>query len=312
VTLSPVLARELAAGRPRFNALIAAARRAHGGFDVEALNDAVRTRLDPLATAVESVAPDRTAAVVDAAFALTVTLIDRALGSRRRTLVDRVWTVAAVSLAAAVADEPTPALSMLTNAVLKLAATPGARPDEWIVRMAALGPRVTADTLRTVGQVLAWRSGMAHYRGGALEAADAMPESLALAAIGATGSWQEVRAALAADRWWTPEPGADVATRFGGFVGFGGPFESPPEVRASSHGFVVRAGHRFGLLIADVWGATLHPAAEHEFERATPATAARIPVTRLPTEGLQAAVAGDSVALASPFSHYIEVRPWRS
>ena len=180
MTLSAVLVRELAAARTRLNAQVAAARRARTGFDVETLNEAVRERIDPLAVAVEAIAPARTAALVDAAFTLTVALTDHALTGARRVLVDRTWTHAAVPLAAAVAERPQAALAMLTNAVLTLFATRGARPDEWIARMAALAPWVTADTLGAAGQVVAWRSGMAHYRQDALALADALPEPLAL------------------------------------------------------------------------------------------------------------------------------------
>lgn len=310
MTLSPVLTRELAAARPRFNAQIAAARRVHTGFDVEALSDAVRVRIDPLAVAVEAVAPDRVAMVVDAAFALTVTLVDHALAGERRTQVDRAWTDVAVPFAATVAERPEPVLAMLTNAVLTLAATPGARPDEWIARMAALAPLVKADALEAAGQVVAWRSGMAHYRAGALPAADTLPEPLALAAIGADGAWPDVRAALLGDRWWTPA-GTGASVRFGGFVGFGGPFETPPQVRAGTEGFLVRAGDRVGLLVADAWGATLHPASEEEFNHATPASGTRTAPPGVPPEGLQAATISDSIAFASPYSHYLHVQPWR-
>ena len=312
VKLSPVLVRELAAGRPRFNAQVAAARRARTGFDNEALIDAVRTRIDPLVVAVEAVAPGRVAPVVEAAFALTVTLVEQALAGERRVLVDRAWTEVAVPLAAAVAERPEPVLAMLTNAVLRLATTAVARPGEWIARMAALGPLLTADTLAAAGQVVAWRSGMAHYRAGALAVADTLPGTLALAAIGATGSWPAIRAALAADRWWTPDADAHRGIRFGGFTGFGGPFETPPQVRAGAQGFIVRAGRRVGLLTVDAWGATLHPADEDEFDDATPASAAPLRVAGLPEAGLQAAATGDSIAFASPYSHFILVRRWRS
>lgn len=311
MTLSAALVRELAAARPRFNGLVATARRARSGFDTVALANAVATRLDPLAVAVEAVAPDRTAPVVDAGFALSVTLVDHALSGERRVLVDRVWREVAVPLATVVAERPGPILALLTNAALKLAATPGARVDEWMVRMAGLAPLVDADTLAATGQVVAWRAGMAHYRDGALAAADALPEALALAAICAEGSWVEVHTALAADRWWTPEGRAE-GTCFGGFAGFGGPFAAPPEVRAGTEGVFVRSGARTGLLVADAWGATLHPASEHEFDAARPASRAPSVPHGLPADDLRAAITADTIVFASPRSHFVEVQPWRS
>lgn len=311
MTLSVVLVRELAAARPRFNALVATARRARSGFDTAALADAVATRLDPLAMAVEAVVPDRTALVVDAGFALSVTLVDHALSGERRLLVDRVWREVAVPLAAVVAERPEPALAMLTNAALKLAATPGARVDEWMVRMAGLAPLIDAETLAGAGQVVAWRAGMAHYRDGALAAADALPEALALAAIGVEGSWTQVRAALAADRWWTPQ-GRAVGTRFGGFTGFGGPFAAPPEVRGGAEGVFVRSTTRVGLLVADAWGATLHPADVAEFDAARAASRAPAVPPGLPADDLRAAITADTIVFASPHSHFVEIKPWRS
>lgn len=309
MTLSAVLVRELAAARPQLNARVAAARRARSGFDVEALADAVATRLDPLAQAVEAIAPHRTAAVVDAGLALTVTLVDHALSIERRTLADRVWREVSVPLARVVAERPEPVLALLTNAALKLASTPGARVDEWMARMAELAPLVEADTLAAVGQVVAWRAGMAHYREGALAAADQLPEATALAAIGAHGSWAESRAALAADRWWTPE-GRATGTRFGGFTGFGGPFAVPPELRAGTAGVFVRAGERIGLLVADAWGATLHPANAAEFDAARPAVPAPRTHPGLPADDLRAVTTADTIAFASPRSHFVEIQPW--
>lgn len=309
MTLSAVLARELAAARPRLNATVAAARRTRPGFDVDALAEDVATRIDPLAVAVEAIAPDRTAAVVDTAFALTVVLVGHALSADRRQLVDRVWATVAVPLAATIAERPEPALAMLTNAVLKLAATPGARPDEWMARMASLAPLVEANTLATAGQVAAWRSGMAHYREGALAAADDLPEALALAAIGAIGSWVQVKAALEADRWWTPQ-GRATRIRFGGFTGFGGPFPTPPELRSGAQGFLVRSGTRIGLLVADAWGATLHPASADEFDAAPRSSRAPTAADGLPDQGLQASIGPDSIAFASPLSHFVQVQPW--
>lgn len=319
MTLSPALARTLAAGRPQFNARIAAARRARPGFDTETLSDAIRVRLDPVAAAVEAISLDQVGATVEAGFDLSVMLAGQAISGHRKALVDRVWREVAPMLATIVAARPFATLGMLTNAVLTIEATAGARADDWIGRMVAVAPMIEADMLAATGQVIAWRSGMAHFREGAIAAADTLPEALALAAISASGNWADVRAALLANPWWTPD-GETPGIRFGGFTGFGGPFAEPPTVRVGTQGFFVQSGDRTGLLVADAWGATLHPATKEEFDGADAATAEirgatvvandrTIPID-LPAEGLSAVIAGHSVAISSPYSHFLLILPW--
>lgn len=320
MTVSPALAKVLAAGRPQFNARIAATRRARSGLDMDAVARMIREWLDPVVAAVEAVAPGRTGAVVEAGFDLCLGLAGQGLAGERRALVDRVWRDVAVTYAAAVAERPFETLAMLTNAALTIDATPGARAADWIARMTAIAPIVTADTLAAAGQVVAWRSGMAHFRDGALNAADGLPEPLALAAIGAEGAWFDVRAALAANRWWTPDGDSAKGIDFGGFIGLGGPFAEPPHVRAGVQGFLVRSGARTALIVADAWGATLHPASPDEFDQADAARSAagaaivtgdRTIAVDFPPEGLTFAVNAHSVAVASPYSHHLRIFPWR-
>jgi hypothetical protein len=320
MTVSPALAKALAAGRPQFNARIAAARRARSGLDMDAVARTIREWLGPVATAVEAAAPDRTGAVVEAGFDLCLGLAGQGLAGERRAVVDQVWREVAVACAAAVAERPFATLAMLTNAALTIDATPGARATDWIARMTAIAPMITADTLAAAGQVVAWRSGMAHFRDGALSAADGLPEPLALAAIGARGAWSDVRAALTANIWWTPDGDAAEGIGFGGFTGFGGPFAEPPQVRTCDQGFLVRSGARTGLIVADAWGATLHPASPDEFDGAAAArssegaaivAADRTIAVDLPPEGLAFAVNAHSVAVASPYSHHLRIVPWR-
>lgn len=321
MTVSPALARSLAAGRPQFNARVAAARRARPGFDADALAQAIRARLDPVAMAVEAIAPERVGAVVEAGFDVILGLAGHGIAGARAALVDRVWQTLATAHAHVIAERPFATLAMLTNAALTVAATPGARVDEWIARMAALAPQVTADTLRAAGQVVAWRSGMAHYRDGAIAAADRLPDAVAAAAVGAAQGWSAVRAALTEDPWWTPE-GKGQGVTVGAFTGFGGAFAEPPSVRVGSQGFLVRSGAATLLLVADAWGATLHPADPAEFENATAGVPVRcagssvmaddrtIP-TDLPAEGLAAVASATSVAIVSRYSHQIRIAPWR-
>ncbi|WP_260599216.1 hypothetical protein [Sphingomonas endolithica] len=322
MTLSPALARILAAGRPPFNARVAAARRARPGFDGAALAQAIRERLDPVVAAVAAIAPDAAPAVADAGFDMILGLAGHGIAGERGALVDRVWQTLAVAHASSVAERPFAVLAMLTNAALTIAATPGARVDEWIDRMSAMAPQVTAETLRAAGQVVAWRSGMAHYRDGAIVAADGLPDAVAAAAIGSPAGWAEIRAALVDDPWWTPAGEPTTGITFGGFTGFGGPFAEPPSVRPGPHGFLVRSGLRTGLLVVDAWGATLHPADPAEFDDA--ATSAPVHVegasiavgdrtvrTELPPDGLAAVASPTSVAIFSRYSHLIRIVPWR-
>jgi hypothetical protein len=98
--------------------------------------------------------------------------------------------------------------------------------------------------------------------------------------------------------------------RFGGFTGFGGPFAVPPEVRTGVEGVFVRAGARIGLLVADAWGVTLHPASGDEYDAARPASRASERVSGLPGDDLRAAITADTIVFASPLSHFVEVQPW--
>jgi hypothetical protein len=278
----------------------------------------VSQRIDPVALAVAAIAPDRVAQVVEEAFSLNVRLVDHALSGKRRALGDQVWRQAATALAVAVAQQPTDTLTMLTNAVLTLAATPPARPQEWIARMASLGSLVHADTMAATGQLVAWRSGMAQYRSGAIAIADSLPEPLALAAIGAEGpapgssqlSWQALREALVADRWWghTTQTASHAV---GGFVGFGGPFTTPPQVRSTEQDFLVCSGEQTWLLIADAFGATLHLTDRSDYRRAKRAVAVADELVEMPSERLEAAMTADSIAFTSPYSYFVLVRPWK-
>ena len=108
---------------------------------------------------------------------------------------------------------------------------------------------------------MAWRSGVAHFRGGALAAADRLPEPLALAAFGADGadSWSVLRERLMDNPWWQPGAAVTQHIEIGEFAGLGGEFGEPPEVHAHAGTFTVRSGAAYHLLIADVYGALLHP-----------------------------------------------------
>jgi hypothetical protein len=322
--ISPAFAAALAAGRSGFNRRVHDAQRRYPAFRHEVLRRFLADEVDGVVAAVD---PARADAVAAAALDVALELVGRSLvgpGARAGTPA-AVWRTLLPRYAGLVAAHPETVAGLLTNAAIHLDALPGVRGAEWIAQLAALAPRIaTVDELRAVGTVAAWRAGAAHYRAGAIAAADALAEPLALAAFGApdAGPWAALRARIADDPWWTPD-GADAmdGREVGGFAGFGGAFARPPEVRANADGFVVRDGDRCHLLLADACGAVLLAASAEEFDHAAPGrcdffvagNALQVGPRRislyLPSDGLAVCASGPTLAITSPYTHAIRVLP---
>ena len=327
--VSQALADVLAAGRPRFNAQVAEWRRRQPRFDPAALPAFVRDALDPVAQALQATDPARARGAVAAAFEVALALVAQghAGPAARQPWVDRAWREAAPRHAALLAREPVEVLGALSNAALHLAGVPGVRVADWLQAMAAAGPGIDdVATLRAFGQVAAWRAGMAHFRAGALAAADALPDPLALQALAAAPERDRAALRIAhADPWWDEAAAAPrVQPRVvGAFTGFGGSFAEPPRVRADGDGFVVRSGERHAWLAADAHGAVLLPATAAEFDAAASRTAdaratlhgtvlrigSRDQAIDLPADGLSLACGRHAAVLASPWSHALHVVP---
>lgn len=312
--LSAAFAQVLEQRRAAFNDRVAAVRARSPGFDSAAFSRFLQECVDPLVAAVP--VPERVADVADAAFDMAL-----ALAASHRVLAGEVCTGLALRYIGLVAAHPGETLATLVNGALHVQGIAGARPAEWIARMGALAPQVaTLDQLRALGQVLAWRAGAAHFRGGALAAADSLPPALALAALDASGDWPALRRRMADDPYW----GADEGQRereVGAFTGFGGAFAVPPTVRPCAAGFMVASSDRYFVLVADAYGAVLHGASLEEFDDAaacafppaftlrgtTLVTGATTRVLDLPEFGLHACCNDVAVAVTSPYTHAIRV-----
>lgn len=341
MAVSAPFAQVLAGGRAQFNARAAEARRRWPAFDTAAFAGFLQDGVDGFVAAVAAAAPDRTGSVALAAYDIALELVGQGLAGpqARSPLVDRLWREVLPAYARVAAAHPAEVAGMLTNAVVHLGTVEGARPEAWMAAMRSLASRIeTPEQLRAVGQVAAWRCGLAHFRAGALRAADGLPEPLALAALGvpaqsasaagenaAAPSWAQVRQRLLDDPWWTPDtdgaphPGIE----FGRFAGFGGAFAEPPLVRACPDGFLVKSAQRYGLLVADAFGAVLHPATPEDFaqgqtERITGAVAlqgnrlaigARTIELDLPAGDISVTHNAHTVAVTSPFTHAIRLLP---
>jgi hypothetical protein len=278
--ISDTLATVLRAGRGELNMRFAAARVRHPDLDAEAFAEFIRSAVDPLAVAVARTHPDRVTDVTLAAYDIALELVGRKLvgGAARTPYVGDAWRRLLPNVATLVAADPERVIAAVCNAVHHLSAAPGARPEAWIDAMTGLGSQCTdGGTFLGVGQVAAWRAGMAHFRESALAAADKLPESLALAAIGApSGRWPVIRDRLVVDPWYDPalpnesQGTPRVVARAGAFRGFGGLFTEPPTVAMADERLFVRGGAECWVLTADAFGATFHRATPEEFERARP------------------------------------------
>jgi hypothetical protein len=273
------LASILRSGRADFNARFAAARRLHPELEPVAFAEFLRTTVNDLAQAVEPVRADRLGEVTMAAYDAALELVGQRLSGPggRLPLIEEGWRRILPNAAALVASAPGRVIPAVCNAVHQLASTLGARPAEWIAMMEKLGPQCPdVEVFLRLGQVAAWRAGLAHLRAGAITAARELPEALALSVLGARpgASWTWTQEQLLASPWFDPsnEPGNSsifrVAAHVGAFKGFGGLFNEPPLIVSAAEHFLVESDGDCWLLTADAWGATFHRASIQDFERA--------------------------------------------
>ena len=320
--ISPAFASILASGRAQFNGRAAEARRRFPALDMAAFGAFLHDGVDPLVLAVAAAAPERVGGVTLAAYDMALELVGHGLAgpAAKNPFLNTVWRELAPLFAPLLATAPVDVLGMLSNAAIHIASVAGARPAQWQRELAAMAPQVmSVAQLRAVGQVLAWRAGVAHFRLGALAAADTLPPALALAAFDEPGAqWPQVLAQLLDYPWRGNAEGRE----FGGFSGLGGDFGTPPQVRATNDGFIVRSAERHYLLVADAYGAVLHSATAQEYEQATTGmpssvrldgatvhVGARSIALDLPAGDIALAANAHTLAITSPWTHAIRLLP---
>lgn len=328
--ISSALASVLSSGRAQLNQQVAETRRRCPAFDSGAFSGFVETGVDAVVNAVTAVAPERATHSALVAFAIALELAG--LGLTGKSLLQRAWCELAPACAHLLAAAPAEVLGRLSHAALHLDTLASVRHEAWLETMRALAPQAdSVAQLQALGQVVAWTAGVAHFRTGALAAADSLPPALALAAFdtvfnAGSGNWPRLQKALLADPWYLPggTKGSSSAGReFGAFSGLGGAFAEPPQLRASDDGFWVHSGGRYSLLVADAYGALLHGASADEFEQAPPASVAsdvvlngarlnvrgRLIDLDLPASQIALVSNRHTVAVTSPYTHAIRLLP---
>ncbi|WP_306392564.1 hypothetical protein [Telluria beijingensis] len=325
--VSRAFADVLAAGRSSFNDRVRETERRFPAFRADTFLWFLKEGVDPVVVAVDQLDRSRLSAVVSAGYDVALELAGRALvgPSARSPALGEAWRSLFPHLAGLIAAQPATVLGLLSNAIIHLEGIGGARVGQWTDELALLAPHLqSVEQLRVAGQVLAWRAGAAHFRDGAMAAAAALPEGLALRAFGALAwsGWQAFRQDAEHDPWWSGgDPHAMRERRVGGFSGFGGPFAMPPEILAAGEAFLVKSGDRHCLLVADTYGAVLRPADAEEFAFASvdaPRCAYKVRDGVLlvgsrrieldvPEPGLVVCATAATIAIASPYTHTIRL-----
>jgi len=267
------LAGALARQRDAFNARFAAARSA-SPLDSDAFGDHLATVVEPIVASVAAIFAEKVDAVTAALFDVSLELFAaKLLGpDAKESWVTEAWRRLLPSLPLLVAREPDRTAACVSNAIVNLSGTDGARPEFWIDRILAVGPVCSSvHSLLDCGAVAAWQAGMAHYRAGALDAAGRIPPPLAARSLGLDAGTSAERMAqilgrLRDDPWLIPAQAAEptnsaraltIVRRVGAFRGFGGPFLRPPSVSCSGLELVVSDGEGAWRMLADACGAVL-------------------------------------------------------
>ncbi|MCA9177401.1 MAG: hypothetical protein KDB14_23110 [Planctomycetales bacterium] len=261
----------LEAGRDRYNALFAQARRNSPRLDADEFVDFLRRRVDPIVDIAANACPDATtvAAVVDACFLIGIELLQRGFAGRQSRFpeFEPHWSELLMAVARRHGAELPALVGPLSNAAYNLTVTSRCRIGQWVKRVGAAAEHCAdAAELRAAGQVCAWICGMAHYRAPALELARAMPAAVLASLLQLEANDERLAGVvdrLASRRWYRPdaEPaqaGLAIVAEAGGFRGLGGEFLRPPLVEVDGADFLVRDGDAHWLLTADAFGATFH------------------------------------------------------
>lgn len=256
----------------RFRAVLDARREAWNerftrrgrGIDAAAFLRYLRDTVDPLVDAAGRSAGDA-AAETSAAALFDLGLVGLArgwIGEREASDLERTLASALPVFGNHWHAAPAALLRALGNGYERLERAFGAaRACQWISALAALAPALgNRAEILDAGLVLAWRGGLAEARSAALARALARDAAFRRRVLDADeiDPRPERRFAPLAHPATPLVPA--VATRLGGFVGFGGPFRVPPRAAAIDGRLVACDGDACVEVHADAFGARWIPA----------------------------------------------------
>jgi hypothetical protein len=267
-------AQALKNNRDKLNTKYAYARHTYTNLEGEAFKEHLRLTIAPIIEAVDRVVPESVDDVLVALYDFSLELIGKAMlgGESRYPAMLRGWNQIFAQFPKLLAQDPQAFAGSISNALYNLSINQNTRPDFWINEMLSLGLNCSdIASFLEVGKIVAWRSGMAHYREGALQACLMVDEKLARAALSIKDDNHTplplIIERLQQDPWLAPwsanqqgqrSKRLKIASVVGAFRGYGGLFMSPPEVFLSDNDFYVFDNEFCWLMTADLFGATLH------------------------------------------------------
>ncbi len=263
--VAPAFAAVLEERREAWNTLFALAKREHKKLEGPVVLGFLRDTLAPVVEAVAACAPARAAPVAEALYRVALPLLGRELigPAARRPALNEGFRLLP-SFAARLVEDPERVARGILNALHHL--EQGGRGADWLLGMLELDRRAgSAGELLEAGKVLAWRCGLAQYRGSALDVAATLRPALLELVLGATLPDEAARDALVVrlklDPWLDPaqtnNPALRVVAQAGGFRGFGGAFLTPPRVALVEGALLLSDGQDTLALHADAFGTIL-------------------------------------------------------
>ena len=260
--------------RDKLNTKFAYARHTYPKLDGDVLLAHMQMMIAPIIDTVSRISLQRVEPVLLTLYDLSLELLGKGMiGTETRyPAMVKGWNRIFTQSANLLVQEPLLFAGSVLNALYNLSISQGTRPNYWIDEMLRIGAECNdVQTYLEVGKIVAWRSGMAHYRDGALDACLQLDPKLSRLSLSikddANTPTNVIIDRLRHDPWLAPwaanlgpksERRLKIASVVGGFRGFGGVFVSPPEVVLSNGDFFVFDNESCWLMTADLFGATLH------------------------------------------------------
>ncbi|MEW6128501.1 MAG: hypothetical protein AB1757_15785 [Acidobacteriota bacterium] len=260
--------------REKLNTKFAYARHAYPKLDGDVVLAHLRTLVEPIAAAVERSDREKTEEIVLTVYDFLLELLGKGLlGTETRyPALFKAWSHLFIQLPHLLIQNPSLFVASVSNAIYNLSTNLGTRPTYWIDEMIRIGAKCKeVAQFLAAGEIVAWRSGMAHFRESALDACLTLDDKLGKSALCIPEDnllpVDLIVFKMRNDPWLAPWSASTdnhrpkalrIASVVGAFRGFGGLFTSPPEVFTSSGDFYVFDNQNCWLMTADLFGATLH------------------------------------------------------